>query len=123
MSKLNKILRPLGISFFAFLIAPTVFAVDISPFNSGSTKSPIQNVDEVFGPSGLFVTAVKWVYTIFFIVAVLFMLLAAYDFLRGGSNPERIKIGKARMKYAIIAIVIALIASGIRFIIVDILTP
>jgi len=60
---------------------------------------------------------IKWVYTAFFVIAVLFILLAAYNFIRGGNNPEAVKMAKAQLKYAVIAIVIALLASGVSVII------
>jgi hypothetical protein len=61
--------------------------------------------------------ATRWIYTIFFIVAVLFILLAAYNFIQGGNNPEKVKTAKEQLKYAVIAIVVALIATGVSVII------
>jgi hypothetical protein len=60
---------------------------------------------------------IRWVYTAFFIVAVLFILLAAYNFIQGGSNPEKVKTAKSQLKYAVIAIVVALVASGAALVI------
>ncbi|HPW34502.1 MAG TPA: pilin [Candidatus Paceibacterota bacterium] len=60
---------------------------------------------------------VKWLYTIFFIVAVLFILIAAYNFMQGGSNPKAVETAKSQLKYAVIAIVVALVASGVSLMI------
>ena len=86
---------------------------NIAPFNTGATQSPIQSAT---GAVNLFVTIVQWVYTIFYIVAVLFILVAAYNFIQGGSSPEKVKIAKAQLQYAVIAIVVALIASGVSLV-------
>jgi hypothetical protein len=111
MSK--KITNIILFSLLAFLIATPIFAVDISPFQKDpTTASPITNVTDVIGPSGILVVAIQWIYTTFFIVAVLFILMAAYNFIRGGTNPKAIETAKAQLKYAVIAIVIALVASG-----------
>jgi hypothetical protein len=87
---------------------------DIAPFNTDTTKSPIQSAEGVLD---ILLNVIKWVYTAFFIIAVLFILLAAYNFIRGGDNPEAVKTAKAQLKYAVIAIVIALLASGASVII------
>ena len=86
---------------------------NIAPFNTGDTQSPIQSAT---GAVNLFVTIVQWAYTIFYIVAVLFILVAAYNFIQGGSNPKAVETAKAQLKYAVIAIVVALIASGVSLV-------
>jgi ATP/ADP translocase len=103
------------IGFFATSFALTYaqnkeLSVNIAPFNEGNTKSPIKNVEEI---KDIFINIVKWVYTIFYIVAVLFILIAAYNFLLGGSDESKIKTAKAQLKYAVIAIAIALISTGV----------
>jgi uncharacterized membrane protein len=61
--------------------------------------------------------AVTYMYTAFYIVAVGFILWAAFSYLQGGTNPEKIKEAKNQLKYAVIAIIIALVASGVSTII------
>ncbi len=55
---------------------------------------------------------VKWIYTVFFIVAVIFVLFAAFNYLSGGDNPEKLKIAHNQIMYAAIAIAVALLAVG-----------
>lgn len=86
----------------------------IDPLNQGDMQSPIQSVDD---GTNLFITIVQWVYTIFFIVAVLFILIAAYNFIIGGSDEDKVKLAKNQIKYAVIAIVVALIASSLSLIV------
>jgi hypothetical protein len=89
----------------------------VDPFGSNANmKSPVTNIETDL-INGKLITAIKWTYTIFFIVAVFFFLLAAYNFLLGGSNEERVKTAKNQLTYGVIAIVVALIASGISLII------
>ncbi|MFA6494813.1 MAG: hypothetical protein WC246_00380 [Candidatus Paceibacterota bacterium] len=82
----------------------------IGPLNSGDYASPVSDASSTLN---LVKKAATWMYTIFFIVAVLFFLLAAYNFLLGGSNEERVKTAKNQLTYGVIAIVVALISTGI----------
>lgn len=55
---------------------------------------------------------VQVTYTVFFIIAVLFILFAAYKYLTGAGEPEALKTAKKMIIYASIAIAIALLAVG-----------
>lgn len=54
-----------------------------------------------------------WVYTAFFIIAALFIILAAFTYLTAQGDPEKVGKAKDRIVYAVVAIVVALIAVGI----------
>jgi hypothetical protein len=86
--------------------------VQIAPLNEGNTAAPVAFAS-VTGIKDVLINVIKWVYTIFYVVTVLFILLAAFNYLQGGTNPEKVKTAKAQLKYAVIAIVIALVASGV----------
>jgi len=62
-------------------------------------------------------SVVKWVYMVFFIVAVLFIIFAAFDYLTGVDSPEKIKIAHKKLIYAAIAVVVALLAVSFQLII------
>ncbi len=80
----------------------------------GVPDSPIKSVSQ-----GVDVLAavVGWVYRIFFIIAVLFILLAAYKYLTKSGEPEKIKEVHKQLIYAAIAIVVALLAVGFQTIV------
>ena len=108
------------------LIGALVFPIAASanvPVGSGpdqvqsSLNIGVTNYKSVSDLSTLLGAVIKWVYTIFFVVAVLFILVAAYNFIRGGTNPKAIETAKAQLKYAVIAIVIALLATAVSVII------
>lgn len=104
-----------GILLLVVVMAPCVsFAQSsnyIAPLNKGNTTAP-QNLTTKSGVEALIKGVVRWVYTIFFVVAVLFVLLAAYNFLTGGGNDAKIKLAKAQIRYAVIAIIVALLSTG-----------
>jgi len=62
-------------------------------------------------------SVVKWVYTIFFIVAVLFIIFAAFNYLTGAETPDKIKSAHSQLIYAAIAIAVALLAVSFQLII------
>jgi uncharacterized membrane protein len=68
-------------------------------------------------------SAVTYMYSAFYILAVGFILWAAFNYLQGGTNPKKIETAKAQLKYAVIAIVIALVASGASAIIQNFIKP
>jgi len=70
----------------------------------------------------LFSKAAKWMYSIFFIVAVIYILLAAFVYLRAGDDATKVKKATTMLKNAVIAIVIALLSAGAALIINNFLT-
>lgn len=93
----------------------SVSAVDITPFNKPSgMKSPIDNPNQIWD---LVITGVKWLYTIFFVVTIFYILLAAYNFVTSKGEEKKVKAAQDQLKYAAIAVVVALLASGFAYII------
>ncbi len=89
----------------------------INPFgNNPQLKSPVTDIQtQILGSNGILATIVQWVYTTFFIVAVLFFLLAAYNFMLGGSDEKKIATAKNQLKWGVIAIVVALLSVGAAY--------
>ena len=60
---------------------------------------------------------VRWIYIIFFILAVMFIIFAAFSYLTAGGDPEQVSKAKSRIIYAAVAIAVALLAVGFEVII------
>lgn len=60
---------------------------------------------------------VRWVYIIFFVVAVLFILFAAFNYLTAAGDEDKVGKAKSGIIYAAIAIAIAFLAVGFETII------
>lgn len=65
---------------------------------------------------------VSWIFTVFMIVAVIFVIIAAFHFLVSGSNPAGVKKATHMLVYAAIAIAVALLSVGIRSIVSQLVT-
>ena len=99
----------MGFLIFSPLI---VSAVDVGP--QDQIQPPFKDVDGII----VFLQAVIIkVYQIFFIVAVGFILWAAFIYLTAGGDSAKVDQAKKRLMNAVIAIVIALVASGVSSII------
>jgi hypothetical protein len=108
------------------LVAPVVFAQVYNGGFSGEIEvgaddpGPITGFDDIVA---LFSKAARWMYTIFFIVAVMFILLAAYTYLSAGDDESKVRKATTMLKNAVIAIVVALLSSGVALIINNFLNP
>ena len=76
------------------------------------------------GPGGvidLIVTITNWLFTILLLLAVLFIVLAAYKYLFSGGGEE---VGAAHkmLLYAAVAIAVAFLAKGIVFVVKELVT-
>lgn len=85
----------------------------ISPL-ADELNAPIRSYTDI---ETIIKSVISWLYTIFFILAVFFILLAAYNYLLGGSDEKKVSLAKQQLKYAVIAIVVALVASGAALIV------
>jgi len=58
-------------------------------------------------------TVANWFFAILIAVALIFILIAAYQFLTSGGDPARVGAARQSLLYAIIGIAIAFLARGI----------
>ena len=65
---------------------------------------------------------IGWVYVVFFVLAVLFILFAAFTYLSAAGDEEKIKTAKNQIIYAAVAVVVALLAVGFSQIIGSVVT-
>lgn len=81
----------------------------VNDLNQLSNQSPIT---EASGFLSLLAKITQWTYTIFFIIAIIFILFAAFKYLTASGEEEAIKTVHRSIRYAVIAIAIALISVG-----------
>jgi hypothetical protein len=92
---------------------------------AGATNAQVANIPGVqaVGPTSvggivdIIRAIVRWVYIIFFILAVLFILFAAFSYLFSAGDPEKVATAKNRIIYAAIAVAVAFLAVGFETII------
>ncbi len=104
----------LGIGALVVIPLLSVNADVVSPDIPGVPKSKIDTESKVLG---ILKSVISMVYTVFFILAILFVLLAAYQYLTSGGDSKKVEEAKTKIIYAAVAIAVALIATGFSSII------
>lgn len=66
-------------------------------------------------------TIAKWLYTVLLILAVIFVLLAAFTYLTAAGDPGKVKKATNQLIYAVVAIVVAILAFSIRAIVTGVI--
>jgi len=79
---------------------------------------PLQSVDDFVGVMRYVATTIQ---TLFWIVAAIFIIWAAFKYLTAQGDPEKVGTARQMLIYAVIAIAIALLATVIDNIVEDLL--
>jgi len=97
----------------AALAAPALALAQQDPGNLNLTTEQ--------GAIGLLLRILALARTVFWIVAVAMILWAAFLYLTAGGAPEKVGAANATLRYAIVAIVVALIATSLPFLVKSLL--
>lgn len=116
-------MKKLAYTLFAIVLGVTIFTpIALGVTTTPLPESPIQNFEGEKSVMGLLEKAVVWMYRIFFVIAVLYILIAAFTILTEKDKAKAWEKGKAQLTNAAIAIVVALIASGFAALVKSFLT-
>ena len=112
MKKLSD--RIIFSALFLFLLVPLfIYANDVveieNPITATSVEAVINNV-------------VKFVWRLALILAPLMIIIGAFYLITAAGDPEKIKIGKKIITWAIVGIVVVLLSTGVKSIIEEILS-
>lgn len=73
-------------------------------------------------PQGLITAACRlagWMFAFLIIVAIIFVIIAAYRYLTASGDPEKITKANQMLVYAAVAIIVGVIARGLPFIVAN----
>ena len=84
---------------------------------AGTSNTPTTNITSMSGVLGLFCAVFGWFFYGLIILAVIFILVAAFRYLTAGGDPENIKKAGSVLMYAAVAIAVALLAKAIPMVI------
>lgn len=106
MKKFKKIALILSLTGLILVPSAVIFAQ-----NGDLQTVPVSNVSD-------FVTILNriigWIQTFFFIITILFIILAAFQYLTSAGDPEKVKKAKDMILYAAVAIAVALLATALK---------
>ncbi len=117
---MTKILKTLVVSIaLGTLVMPVAFAQTNPYGNVVPTQVPTLNSPG--DVMNLLYTFLGWAFAFFFVIAVFMFLWAAFIYLTGAGNEEKVSEAKKRLLYGVIAIVVALLAGSIPSIVKNLL--
>ena len=79
-------------------------------------EAPVQDVYDIFF---IVCNILSWIFVFFIVIAVIFIIWAGFKYLTAGGESEEIKEANHKLIYAVVAIVIAILARSIPFIIAN----
>jgi len=117
-------------NFSKIIISFVIISIGVLTLNNAVAMaqiSGIPGVEQVGPPTvgglvDLVRQIVRWAYIIFFIIAVLMIILAAFSYLTAGGDAEKVNTAKNRLIYAAVAIAVAFLAVSFETIIKNFLS-
>ncbi len=111
MKKFKKVMMDLGAPALA-LALPMLASAQISapPITA---PSAINDISQVTGGAGIICTIINWIFWLLIVLAIVFVLVAAFKYLTASGDPEKVKSAGSTLLYAAIAVVVALVAKGL----------
>ncbi len=91
--------------------------VVVLPIIAGAQALPPPPATTIGGVINIFCGILGWAFTILFLLAVVFVLVAAFYYLTSSGEPEKIKTANKTLLYAAVAVAIALLSRGVPFIV------
>lgn len=116
MRKIKEIAKEFGAPVLA-LALPLIAGAQFQGPGVTAPSSPVTSVTQLTGSGGLFCTIINWLFYLLIIAAIVFVLVAAFKYLTAAGDPEKVKSAGATLLYAAVAVVIALVAKGVPFIV------
>ena len=97
-------------------LALTVTGLAIAPLMALAAFGDITTAPErevCCGPESIAVSLVNWLFGILLVVAVIFIIIAAYFFVTAQGDPEKTKSARNFVLYAVIGVLVAFAAKGL----------
>lgn len=90
----------------------------VTPLLVSAQTAPPPPITSVSGLQAFICTiVVGWLFTFLVILAIIFVLWAAFKYLTAAGDPEKVKSASHSLIYAAVAIVVAILARGVPLII------
>lgn len=99
------------------LLTLTVVSLLVLPVVSlAQVVSPTETIPTIITQPGDIIVIIdaiaNWIFVILLAVAVIFVLIAAFQFLTSGGAPERISAARTNLLYAVVGVAVAVLARG-----------
>lgn len=118
MNKFITLAKQYGPAVISLVFPVAVFAQNIpTPVPPTPSGVPQGNITSLQGVLQAFCTVFAWAFYFLIVLAVIFVIVAAFKYLTAAGDPEKVKSAGATLLYAAVAIGVALLARAIPLII------
>ena len=90
-----------------------LFALPAVAFGAVTTTTVPSGPQTIEALLGTIEVITNWIFSILLIVAVIFILLAAFQFVTAGGNATAVQEARQKLLYAAIGVIVAVAAQGI----------
>jgi Type IV secretion system pilin len=120
MKKIINFAKEFSPSIIALVLPALAFA-QLNPPPSGGGVTPVTvpqgNITSLTGVLQLLCNVFGWAFYFLMILAVIFVIYAAFKYLTAAGNPESVKSAGSVLLYAAIAIAVALLAKAVPLVV------
>lgn len=100
-----------SVGYFGLQLAPLALA------GTFTGSLPPVSISTIGGFAQLLCTVAGWLFVFLIILSVIFIILAAFNYLTASGDPEKVKTASHQLIYAVVAIVVAVLARAVPLIV------
>lgn len=109
------------IAVVSMLALPLLAGAAIQIPGGGAQQNIPVGITSFGGFIDVFKTLITWMFTILLILAVIFIILAAFSYLTAGGDEEKLSKAHQKIIWAIVAIAVAFLAQGVSYVVGELL--
>ena len=114
MKKVINFAKEFSPSILALVLPAMAFAQNVPvPVAPNQTNVPQGNITSLQSVLQLLCTVFAWAFWFLIVLAVIFIIVAAFKYLTASGDPEKVKSAGTMLIYTAVAIVVALLARAI----------
>ncbi len=118
MKKIVSFAKEFSPSIIALVLPALTFAQSIpDPTAPSQSSVPQGQLTSLQGVLQLMCTVFSWAFYFLIVVAVIFVIVAAFKYLTAAGDPEKVKSAGATLLYAAVAIGVALLARAVPLVV------
>ncbi len=119
MKKVINFAKEFSPSIIALVLPVLSFAQtsNTSPALPGSVGGPTSGITSIGGILGLLCIGFLWAFYFLVVLAIIFVIVAAFKYLTAAGDPEKVKSAGATLLYAAIAIGVGLLARALPLVV------
>lgn len=106
------ILNLIVLLFLGLAIAPSFAAAELAPPAPQSDVTVSKSPDDISVEAAIS-RVTNWFFVIVLIVAVIFLLVAGFQFITAGGDPDKVNSARQNVMYAMVGVAVAVLARGI----------